>query len=66
MSLVCYNIKMGVVTTNIPGFTTLESLELIDSDTISTTRSVLDCCNGYLVVKLVYGCVVILLVHLCN
>jgi len=58
---------MGVVTIDTPGYNTLESLVLIDGDIISTTRSVLDCCNGYYgYMKPVYSwlLVVIMLVHL--
>ena len=44
MSLVRYK---GGGNISIPSYNTLESLVLIDGDIISTTRSVLDCCNGY-------------------
>ena len=44
MSLVYYDHYMGVATINTPGITTLEILEMINSD---ISRSVLDCCNGY-------------------
>ena len=54
--MVCYYHYMGVATINTPGITTLEILEMTNSDKISTTRSVLDCCNGYcMVMKLVHS-----------